>query len=94
MELITISIRKTNESFHPGKGSRSRRLSLSSSLKSVDLTEKLIIYCCRRLDDKNFCRNRKFNDLDLWKSCSASCFKERGIVWSAMFRDVDFRLMS
>ena len=21
-------------------------------------------------------------------------FKERGIVWSAMFRDVDFRLMS
>ena len=65
MELITISIRKTNESFHPGKGSRSRRVSLSSSLKSVDLTEKLIIYCCRRLDDKNFCRNRKFNDKDL-----------------------------
>ena len=23
-----------------------------------------------------------------------SCFKERGIVWSAMFRDVDFRLKS
>ena len=43
MELITISIRKTNESFHPGKGSRSHRLSLSSSLKSVDSTEKLII---------------------------------------------------
>ena len=35
------------------------------SLKSVDLTEKLIIYCCRRLDDKNFSRNWKFNDLDL-----------------------------
>ena len=48
-----------------GLKTRSRRVSLSSSLKSVDLTEKLIIYCCRRLDDKNFCRNRKFNDLDL-----------------------------